>query len=327
VLTDLALRLLNRLAADTACRVGGGLGVLAWRLGVRRRVAAQQLTACLGVRGPARARILRRAYASMGAQFLQIWTIGGPASPVEAVRFLNPGWVAHLTRRHRGIVFLTGHLGDWDMGAHAMARQRDELLVYAKAQHNPALDARLNAQRAKAGLRVVLVQPSDRSSAVQALKALRRGAALGMLADQKPSGGTPAWFLGQPARCHDGPAFFARKAGVPIIPGFSVRIAAGRSVVFVGRPFLAGADHAADVQRIMDQLSAMIAAFPGQYFWMHRRFRPEDAPPLPGRPDEPWRGRGLRLLVDAAPAQAGQQHQGGAEHAGAAAAGAAVVVA
>lgn len=290
----LLLALLGRLAADTACRLGGTLGVLAFRLGVRRRVAAAQLTACTGLTGRVRARVLRRSYASMGAQFLQVWTIGGPAGPEQRMRVANPRWAALVGRRHASAVFLTGHIGDWDMGARAMRRLCDEALVYAKAQHNAALDAALNARRAISGVQVVLVQPSDRSGAVRALKALRRGAALGIMADQRPSGGSPGWFLGQAAWCFDGPAFFARKAGVAIVPGLALRRRAGDSVVLIGRPFVTSGDHAADVQRCMDLLSAMACAHPGQYFWQHRRFAgPQPAPP---RPDAGvWR-RGLALL-------------------------------
>jgi Kdo2-lipid IVA lauroyltransferase/acyltransferase len=292
----LLLQLLNRLAADTACRLGGTLGVLAWRLGIRRRLAARQMEDCLGLRGPDRARILRRSYASMGAQFLQVWTIGGPDGPEGHVTIANPGWAATVVRRHPAAVFLTCHLGDWDMAAHAMTRLGGEVLVYAKAQHNPEMDRLLNQRREAAGLRVVLVQPKDRTGAVVALKSLRRRTALGIMADQRPAGGTAAWFLGREAWCFDGPAFFARKAGVPIVPGFAVRRRAGVSMLFVGRPFAASGDHAVDVQRCMDQLSAMIAALPGQYFWQHRRFAGQP-PLLERRAVEPWRGQGLRLIA------------------------------
>ena len=278
----LLLALLNRLAADTACRVGGTLGVLAFHLGIRRRVGSEQPTSCLGLRGPARARVLRRSYASMGAQFLQVWTIGGPDGPERQARVLNPGWTALMARRHPSAVFLTAHLGDWEMAAHAVTRYFSEVLVYAKAQHNPQMDEALNRRRAIAGLRVVLVSPRDRSGAVLALKALRRGAALGIMADQRPGDGTAAWFLNRPAWCFDGPAFFARKAGVPIIPGYAIRERAGRSALFIGRPFLASGDHAADVQRCMDAITALVAAHPGQYFWQHRRFAGPQ-PELPSR--------------------------------------------
>ncbi len=268
----LIFTLLNRMAADTACRVGAALGVLAWRIGVRRRVVADNLTASLGLRGAARARVARRAYASMGAQFLQVWTIDGPDGPERHLEVANHAWLTAVTRRHPSAIFLSAHLGDWDMAAVAMTRYVREVLVYAKAQHNPGMDAVLNEVRARAGLRVVLVQPKDKTGAVLALKALRRGAALGMMADQRPGEGTPAWFLNRPAWCYDGPAFFARKAGVPIVPGLAIRCRAGVSRVYVGRPFWATGDAAVDVQRCVDAMSHLILAHPGQYFWHHRRF-------------------------------------------------------
>ncbi|MCS6970812.1 MAG: lysophospholipid acyltransferase family protein [Planctomycetota bacterium] len=271
-LTRWACALLRRLAADTACRVGAALGVLAWRCGLRRRIVQRQLSACLGVRGPERAALARRAYAHIGAQFLQVWTIGGASGPERAVRVLNPRWMALLARRWPSAVVITAHLGDWDLGAHALTRAWREVLVYAKPLHDAALDAELNARRAAAGLRLVFVAAGERVGAIEALRALRRGAALGMLADQRPHHGVRARFLGFETLCFDGPAFFARKAGVPIIPGCCLRRRAGESVVVLGRPLAPDADHQALVQRCMDALSALILAHPGQYFWHHRRF-------------------------------------------------------
>ncbi len=268
----LIYHLLGRLAADTACRVGVALGLLAWRLGVRRQVVRTQLSACLGLRGTARRLVTRQCYASIGAQFLQVWAIGGPDGPERHVELINPAWARLVMRRHPAAIFLTAHLGDWEMAAHAMTHFASDFLVYAKAQHNPVMDGILNVRRAAVGLRVVLVQPKDRSGAIRSLKALRRGACLGMMADQRPSGGTGGIFLNRPAWCFDGPAFFASKVGVPIIPGFALRRRAGVSRVFVGRPFSSSGDHGADVQRCMDEMTRMITAHPGQYFWHHRRF-------------------------------------------------------
>lgn len=295
-LQDLALSALNRLASDTACRVGGGLGVLAWRIGVRRRTANQIFTRCLGLRGWARARVMRRSYATMGANFLDVWTIGGPAGPERTAVTLNPRWMAAMLRRHRNGVFVTPHIGNWDMGAYALAQTGIPVTVYAKAQHNQGLDRHLNEVRARMRVRVLLLTPGEKTGAVKAIRELRRGGILGILADQKPSEGVPAYFLGIATRCHEGPAFFARKVGVPIIPGLSVRVRAGVSHMFIGRPFVVTGDNATDVQRTMDLMSAMIAAFPGQFFWQHRRF-PDEVVALAPRPDEPWRSQGMRLLA------------------------------
>src|SRR6185436_12328207 len=116
----------------------------------------------------------------------------------------------------------------------------------------------------------------ERLGAVTALRGLRRGRSLGLMADQKPNAeeGTPAWFLGVPTLCHRGPAFFAQRAGAAVVPAFCLRTAAGRYRLFVGRALGTDALPEAALHQLgMDQLSAIIARFPGQYFWHHHRFK------------------------------------------------------
>ncbi len=289
---------LGRLSAETAERAGAALGLLVFALGVRRGVVSANLARALGLTGTRRRRIARRSYASIGAQMLSLWTVGRPESaPEHGLRVLNPLWLERMRRRHHASVWLTLHIGNWDVTAYTLS-VGGRVIVYAKRQHDLAVDAVINRQRNRLGMEVVLARQGDRTGAVTVLRGLRAGAAIGLLADQKPSGneGEPAYFLGVPTRCHSGPVFFARRAGVPLVPMFSLRRRAGEYVVFCGRPFAPAADEAVAVQAAMDRLSAIIAAFPGQYFWHHRRFkRPID---LPVRAMEPWRERGLRLLVD-----------------------------
>lgn len=292
------LRALGALHADTAARAGGALGVAAFHLGLRRRTVSANLRDALGLSGRRRRAIARRSYASIGANFLQLWTIGSGHGPEAGLRVANPGWLAHLRRRHPSLVVVLPHLGDWEMGGHGAARFQ-RVVVYAKPQGLPEVDAAINAQRRRGGFEVVLTGEGDRTGALTVLRALRDGCWLGLLADQRPGHvpGQAAWFLGRPVRCHAGPAFFARRLGVPVVPGVAIRTGAGRSVLFFGRPILPPLpDEGELTQRCMDRLSAMIAAFPGQYFWHHRRFkRLEELPP---RGREPWRERGLRLLVE-----------------------------
>ncbi len=294
------LRALNRLAGDTAGRVGGGLGVLAFYLGIRRRVASGVFRDAGLPHHPTRRRdLIRRSYATMGANFLELWTVGGPDGPERHIRTLAPGWHALVHRRHPGCAFLTAHLGTWDMGAAGVRQFVPRFLAYAKAQHNPAVDRLVNAQRERTGITVLLAEHGDRSSAVLVMRALRQGTPVGLMADQAPGSreGVPAWYFRVATYCHGGPGFFANRARVPIVPGLCIRVRAGRSVLFMGRPLAHDAgDEAALVQASQDLIAAMVAAFPGQYFWQHRRFK--DRLVLPPRPVEPWQRWGLRLIVD-----------------------------
>jgi lauroyl/myristoyl acyltransferase len=162
------------------------------------------------------------------------------------------------------------------MAAHAWARRAGSVTAYAKEQHDPAADAAANRRRNDLGVRILLAHRGDRTAAVKAMRLLRDGGGLGLLADQRPSRGegAEADFLGHRILVQAGPGFFATRAGVRVVPGFAVRRRAGRTVVWIGRPLPAG-DEAAIRQAACDAMGAAIAAFPGQYFWQHRRLRGE----------------------------------------------------
>ncbi len=291
------LRAFSCLAVDTASRLGGMLGVLVFHLGMRRGVASTCVHTTLGLRGTVRRDVVRRSYASMGASFTELWTIGGVDGGEHHLTTANPTWLALMLKRHPGCVFLTPHLGNWDLGGHGLARLMPKFLAYAKAQHNEVLDLATNEQRAKLGTTVLLTRRGDRTTAVQVLRGLRTGCPVGLMADQAPTGdeGIRAVFMGMETDCHAGPAFFARKAGVPIIAGLCVRRRAGEFCLVAGRPLshLAG-DDAALTQASMDLLGAMISAVPGQYFWQHKRFKKRSQPTT--RTVEPWKIHGLNLL-------------------------------
>lgn len=292
------IRLLASVGADTADRAGGSLGVLAFHLGLRRPVVSANLALTLGLRGSKRRDIARRSYATMGANFFSIWTFGGPHGPQSGVRWLNPLWMTHLQRISPGRVMLSPHLGSWDVAGMASAMHSGRVLVYAKKQHDALLDRELCRARNSVGIDILLAREGGLGAALTALRALRAGRTLGLTADQSPGGkdGIPAWFLGVPTLCHGGPAVFARMANVPVVPSFCLRLAAGQYGLFLGRALPANNDDQIMTQAGMDCTSAIIAAFPGQYFWHHRRFkRPIE---LARRGEEPWRTRGLRLLSE-----------------------------
>jgi KDO2-lipid IV(A) lauroyltransferase len=287
----LFLSFLQHLAADTASRVGGTLGVLAWRIGVRRRLVNNTLHRTLGLSGPSRARVSRRAYATMGANFIEIWTAGGVDGLERHAQAANPNWMRVVQARHPGLVIAAAHIGSWDGAVMAIRPHLTRLVVYAKAQHNPAMDELLNQRRAVAGTEILLTRQGDRTGAVTVLKILRDGGgAVGLLTDQRPrrEEATPATFLGVAAWCHPGPAFFAQRARAWVVPAFALRVRAGETRAYMLRPFdVRGLAADAASQRIMDALSAVIAAFPGQYFWHHRRFG--DAPAECPVADPQWR--------------------------------------
>jgi lauroyl/myristoyl acyltransferase len=293
------LGLLGTLSAATADRLGGMLGVAAFHLRVRRRVANETMTRCLGITGAARAVLVRRSYATMGADFIALWTTGGHDGWERHVVEANPLSMRSTLARNRAALFITPHLGVWEIGAHVVGRITGGVVAYAKPQHNPPVDALVNAKRAALGIDMVMAASGDRTAALRAMRAARNGTPVGLMGDQRPGRheGAPARFFGHPAWCHQGPAFFVTKVRMALIPGLCVRRRAGSYVNFCGLARdCAGLDESAVVQLAIDLQCAMIAAVPGQYFWQHRRFA-GPPPEVPPRPSEPWRG-GLRFIAD-----------------------------
>jgi len=132
-LTVPLIRLLFGVGVDTADRAGAALGVLVFHLGLRRKVVSANIALTLGVRGVTRRDIARRSYATMGANFLSIWTFGGPHGPQSGVRWLNPLWMAHLQRVSPGRVMLSPHLGSWDVAGMAAAVHAGGLLFMLRS--------------------------------------------------------------------------------------------------------------------------------------------------------------------------------------------------
>ena len=94
------LRCLRHLAADTASRLGGSLGVAAFHLGVRRTVASGNVGIALGLTGSPRRAVVRTSYASMGASFVELWTLGGVDGIERHLRVLAPTWLATVLARN-----------------------------------------------------------------------------------------------------------------------------------------------------------------------------------------------------------------------------------
>lgn len=289
---------LARLSPETACRLGAAAGALAFALGIRRRVVAENLLRTLGLRGTRRRRCAWQSYRHLGASFIDMWTLDRERLPVE---LMNPLHVQRCLQDPRGLVIATVHIGSWEAGGAAVSvRSATPMLAYAKAQRDRAMDACVQAQRESLHMQIIFARRGGAHDMLAVLRALRGGSTLALVADQMPTGdeGCPGHFLGVPTQLHLGPAVLSRLTRSQLVPAICLRVAPGRFRLFLGRAIPPGTDDAATAQRCMDVLSASIAAFPSQYFWHHRRFK--RVVTVPPRSGEPWK-QGLSLLARAAP--------------------------
>ena len=119
-----------------------------------------------------------------------------------------------------------------------------------------------------------------RTGALVALRTLRRGGLLGIVADQNTrKDHVFVEFFGRPAAATAAPAFLALKTGAPILPCYLRRTGPRRLTLHVEPriPVVQSGDFERDVllttQRCAAELERMVRQYPDNWFWIHRRWK------------------------------------------------------
>jgi KDO2-lipid IV(A) lauroyltransferase len=187
----------------------------------------------------------------------------------------------------RGVLFLTGHLGHWELSALAHGFYGHPLNVLVRPLDNPYIDRLVARYRTLSGNRLIEKLDSPR----RIMEALRAGEAVGMLVDQNASldGGVFVDFFGVKACASTGLVRIALRTGAPIVPGFALWEEREQRYVLRFWPALEmvrSSDPEADVQvntqRVHTRLEQIIRQWPDQWLWIHRRWktRPPGEPAL-----------------------------------------------
>ncbi len=296
-----ALAPLGALPWGWSARVGATLGRAGYHpFGIRRAVVEEQIAAAFPQFPPERVRAVAEAsYASLGRTTVEAALL--PRLGREGVLRLFSrvdGWDVFEAARAegRGVIVVTGHLGNWEVGGSYVAARGIPIDGVARQQENPLFDRFLTGTRERLGMRVVW----DGEAVRRTPRALREGRAVAFLVDQGAAGLASTWvpFFGRPAKTPRGPAVFALRLGAPVVFGASIRQPDGRFVLGFERvPVTPTGDRERDTDAIVAAYTATlerwVRRYPEQYFWQHRRWKYQ---PAPGE----WAGAG-----DAAPAAAG----------------------
>lgn len=184
-------------------------------------------------------------------------------------------------KRGKGVLFATGHLGNWELSAFAHALMSQPMSFVVRPLDNPLLDALATKYRQMSGNEVIgrndLLRPI--------LRALHANRAVGILADQNVAQGKGVFvdFFGRKACVDSGLARLAARTGAAVIPGFAVWSDAERRFILkFYTPLTITGDEIADTQAVQSALERAIREHPGQWLWIHRRWktRPPGEPPL-----------------------------------------------
>jgi len=209
------LRVIPLRVSYSLARVVGLVAFYGWRGGRRRSI--QNLRRVLGG-DPREAR--RYARLSFGNYLVYLVDfvrfVGTDPDEVRRRVVLKEGLLGRLQaeRRGRGIVFMTMHFGNWDLGAAVLVLNGFALSAVADEFPNPRVNELVIGSRRHLGMNIIPVGRMGPGI----LRALRNDDVVALLVDvPRAEGGVEVDFFGAPIRVSDGPARIALRAGSSVV--------------------------------------------------------------------------------------------------------------
>ncbi len=237
--------------------------------------------------------LARQFYIRLGeglVEFLRIPTMTADEI-IRWTRIEGTEYIDAARAEGKGVVFLTAHLGNWELLALILSTEGWKLAGVGRELDNPLLEARLREFRMKHGNSVIAKDGAVRGT----IKALKEGRFVGFLLDQDAlAAGVFVKFMGRWASTFPTPGMLAARFDLPVLPVSSRVDRDGLLTVTIHPPFHAPktGDPARDAwtatQRMTAWIEDRVRETPGQWFWMHRRFKTQPGPGEPDLPPDAW---------------------------------------
>lgn len=180
--------------------------------------------------------------------------------------------------RGKGVIYLTGHIGAWELSSFAHALYGFPLHYMARPLDNKLVDALVNNYRGLSGNRPIYKNGAARVM----LKVLKDAGTVGILADQNTMGAEGIFvdFFGTPACTTTGIARVALHTDASVVPGYAfwdenlrkyrLRFEPPVELIRTGDP---DRDIASNTQKFTQVIEGIIRAYPDQWVWVHARWK------------------------------------------------------
>ncbi len=193
----------------------------------------------------------------------------------EHFEYHNVEILEEAFKRGKGVLLLTLHLGNGDMGAAGLALKGYPITLVSKFFKVKWLNDMWFGMRGRLGTR--FVPPRDSSFAL--LRALKANRAVLIPLDQftGPPIGVRTTFFGHETGTAAGLAVMAERSGATVISIHAARTPEGRHGIHVVRelPVRISPEETVEqiTQRFNDELESLVRSYPEQWMWIHRRWK------------------------------------------------------
>lgn len=286
-----AIRLLGLLPLGPALALGAALGRLAWLMArATRRLMLEHLAIAFpGGSQVELERIGRSSLVHLGQVAMEVIAFRSYAGRLPEYVSLSPGSeevVRRAMARGKGLIFVAGHIGNWELLARRLALVVQPSAVIARRSTDQKLNELIARFRQRGGIKTLWRE--DDATGRELIRLMRSGGALGILIDQDTRvQGMFVPFFGRLAYTPRAVGDLALRFGAAVLVSTchrrGPRPGDGHEIEVSELPYdPAPADKEAEVERITRAAVAIqqnaIERSPSEWVWMHRRWKTRPAP-------------------------------------------------
>ena len=214
--------------------------------------------------------IARRSMAESGKGAVEIMAIWlRPQKKILKWMRACHGWehVEEAWHDNRGIIFLTPHLGCFEITAQYYAAHRPISVLY-RPPRQAWLEPLILSGRERGNIKLA---PTTLKGVRELVRTLKKGDAIGILPDQNPGKNEGEWadFFGRPAYTMTLAHRLAQSTGAKVLMAFGERLSWGRGYVMHIQPL----DADPTPEAINKAIEQLIRQKPEQYLWSYPRHR------------------------------------------------------
>jgi lauroyl/myristoyl acyltransferase/predicted MFS family arabinose efflux permease len=215
--------------------------------------------------------LAQKMFRSYGLYWADFFTLNGryAESVKRLVRITGLEHLRNALRRGKGAIFVTAHLGSWDVGGAALSDQPGlpPFSAIVEPVSTQASDFAMTTMRERRGIHVI---PLGKVLAVG--RALRRNEVVFVVGDRLVGAdGVEVDFFGRRTIFPRGAAYWAARSGAAIVAGFCVREPDGSYTGYIEEPLIPapGDDSPSGVQLLTQRIARImeryIARYPDQW--------------------------------------------------------------
>lgn len=215
----------------------------------------------------------RRIFMNFGINLVEMFqaSLLSPEKVFESWRVEGEENFLNAIKDSRGVVIVSAHMGNWEVGLHFTNYYGKPMLGVAAKTRLGLADTLLSRSRNRLGNTII-----DKKGALPKMtEGLRKGGVIGMLIDQsRRKHGVEVRFFGRQATVSPAPALLALRSKSLVLPAFAIRRPDGELTIQVKTPFELTRtgdlrrDIQSNTQSMIDVVEEMVRKYPDQWFWL-----------------------------------------------------------